>query len=179
MVSTRQVTLQPPAAERQSNDLLIGHQVLRPTQGEVVFFRCGALVGKQQVKFWGRKSRPLLVFCGCRYHRFEVRNDVSPCGHAVTDGNPLRISQGRISEPTTAEIARWRVQVREKLALGTDVALRRCVREFDKHPQFEPQYAASAAYTLLCFAEGIDAAQEWVRTAAAGILDGRKAQVAA
>ena len=183
MLSTRGGQLQQAAVNRTPFDPHSGRTVLQTPTGEARLFRCCAPTDKQWMRNGGRHGNRggffLQLFCRAYYHAYEARDGQAPCGHSIDHAAPVRPVNGRIAEALPVEIARWRVQIRERLAGASVDALRRYVREFSAPPQVLPENAAAAAYSFLCLVEGVTSAQEWVRHAAAAILDAQKVRVAA
>lgn len=183
MLSARMGSLQPTATNLTPFDTDSGRTVLQTPAGEARLFRCCAPLGKQWVRSGGRRGNRggffLQLFCRSFYHAYEAQEGLAPCGHSIDHAAPVRPVDGRISDVAPAELARWRVQVRERLASAPQEAILQCIREFGAPPQVLPESTASAAFSFLCLTEGVAGAQSWVRDAAAAILDTRKEQVAA
>jgi hypothetical protein len=180
MLSTRHGLLQQPPGNRTPFDPQSGRTELRAPSGEARLFRCACRTGVFRVRSADRRNSHYLgQFCGAYHHQFELRDGLAPCGHPVESSYPVRPVNGRLPEISAAEIARWRVQIRERLAEASDAVLREFQRGFRCHPQLLPDSPASAAFSFLCLAEGMERAQEWMRNAAAIILENRKEQVAA
>lgn len=175
--------MQQTATNRTPFDPHSGRTVLQTPTGEARLFRCCAPTGKQWMRNGGRHGNRggffLQLFCRAHYHAYEAREGLAPCGHSIDHAAPVRPVNGRIADVSPAEIARWRVQIRERLAGASAAALKRYIREFANLPQVLPENATSAAYSFLCLVEGVNSAQEWVRHAAAAILDAQKERVAA